>query len=92
MTSTELMLMAQAIMGYVWQWTRGLKKVPNWVSWTIFGLSAMLLYVFATPGFEETFAKSWRTALAGMISFLLAARGAASSSSDATVAPKTNSL
>ena len=92
MHAAELMLIAQAALGYVWQWTRALKKVPNEVGYGVFGVSAVLIYIFATPDFGKTFHESWRTAVAGAFSFLLAARGSASASSDTKVAAKTNSL
>lgn len=88
----ELQLIGQAALGYAWQLTRAPKKIPNWMSWMLFGIAAAAIYVWITPSFGGTFHDNWRLALAGMASFLLGARGAASTSSDAKVAPKTNSL
>ena len=92
MHGAELMLIAQAVLGYVWQWTRALKKVPNEVGYAVFGVTAVLVYIFATPDFGKTFHASWRTAIAGTFSFLLAARGMAGTSSDTKLAAKTDTL
>lgn len=91
-SSAELMLVAQGVLGYIWQWTRAPKKIPNGVSYAIFGVAAAVAYVYATPTFGDTFQGNWRTAIAGLVSFVMSARGFASGSSDAGLAAKTNTL
>jgi hypothetical protein len=91
MENAGLALLIQVGMGYVWQWARGPKKIPGWLSWTVFGIAAAFGWVWATPGAFARFADDWRNALYLMASFMLATRGSASSSADVKVAPKTNS-
>ena len=91
MENAGLYLLVQGGVGLVWQWARGPKRFPNWASWVVFGLAAVGGYVWATPDALGAFRADWRTALFALASFVLAARGAASSSSEARIAPKTNS-
>lgn len=92
MSHTELALLGQVVLGYVTQWLRGLKNVPNWISWVGLGIASVAVYVWITPSFDADFKADWRAVVAGGVSFLLAARGGASTSSDTKAAPKTNSI
>jgi hypothetical protein len=88
----DLNLLGMALLGYSWQWLRALKNVPNWASWALMGVVAAGVYVFITRDFALQFHTSWRDALAGLATFILGARGAASTSSDTGAAKPTNSL
>jgi hypothetical protein len=92
MENAGLALFVQAALGWLWQWARAPQRIPGWASWTVFGLAAIAGYGWATYNVVESFQHDWRNALFLMVSFVLAARGAASASSDAKAAPKTNSL
>lgn len=92
MTNADLALLGQVVLGYVWQWVRSFARVPNWVSWPVMGLSAIAVYVWITPTVVTDWQANWRFAVAGCVSFILAARGAASTTSEAKAAPQTNSL
>lgn len=92
MTESDIALLGQVVLGYLWQWARSFQRVPNWVSWSVMGLAAVGVYVWITPSIVGDFTASWRAALAGLVSFILAARGAAAGAKEVNVAPKTNSL
>lgn len=87
----EMSLLAQGIMGYVWQWARSQKKVPNWLSWAAFGGLAVAVWFWVTPTAGVDVSTDWRKALCAVVSFILGVRGAASTSSDTKAAPATNS-
>ena len=87
----EFAPVAQIALGYVWQWVRAPKNVPNWVSWGAFAGVSVLLWVWMTDDAGKQLATSWRAAVCQIVSFILAARGAASSSSELKIAPMTNS-
>lgn len=92
MGTTELALLGQIVLGYLLQWARGFKNVPNWLGYVIMGVTCVAVYVWITPGSLEAFKADWRAALAAVVSFILATRGGAASAKDAKVAPPTNSL
>jgi len=92
MSAMELNLLGQAVLGYVWQWLRAIKNIPNWASWAVAAVASAGVYVFVTKGFGEAWQADWRAAVAGMLSFILAARGTASTSSETGIAKPTNSL
>ncbi len=92
MNESDLALLGNAVLGYLWQWARSFQRVPNWVSWTVMGLAAVAVYVWITPSVVTDWTANWRTAVAGCISFILAARGAAAMTKEVKAAPPTNSL
>jgi hypothetical protein len=92
MENAGLALLAQTVVGWMWQWARGPKRLPNWASWAVFGGVAVACFWWATPDALPSFASDWRKAIFMLVSFVLAARGAAATAKEAGVAPKTNSL
>jgi hypothetical protein len=90
LSNAELALLGQVVLGYAMQWARSFKNIPNWVSWTVMALSCVAIFVWITPGIEKTFFLDWRTAVAMLVSFILAARGGAAVSKETKAAPPTN--
>jgi hypothetical protein len=78
--------------GYLWQWARGPKKIPNWLGYIVAGAVTIGAWVWVTPDAEKIVNANWRQAVAGIIGMYLTARGTASASSEAKIAPKTNSI
>jgi len=91
MSNAELYLIGQVVLGYVMQWARSFKNVPNWVTWGLFGLASIGVFVWVTPDFFTSFKSDWRTVIAALVSFILATRGGAATSKEAKLAPPTNS-
>lgn len=87
--NSELAPVAQMLMGYLVQWTRGAKAIPNWVGYAVLVVGTIAIYGWMTPDFSKLYHTNWRLLVAQMLSFFLAARGSASLSSDAKAAPKT---
>ena len=85
--SAAWQLAAAAALGYVTQLVRAVDKIPNWASYALIGVAGSLIYWF----FNRTGVggEDWG---AGLVMFLLATRGTASTVSEAKMAPKTNSL
>ena len=73
--------------GYVAQWIRGFERIPNQWSYVFIGIGGVLVYWLALGGNLATREFWW-----GAFTWMLAARGTASASSEARIAPKTNSL
>lgn len=78
---------AFTLLGYVWQWARAHKAIPDWLSWVAVGSACVAAYVWATPGWQYA---DWRGTLLSLYGFVLAARGAASTSKDVLLAPPAN--
>lgn len=91
MSNAELALSAQLVLGYVMQWARSFKNVPNWVTYAVIGVGALGCFVWATPDFTTQLKADPRTLGAMALSFFLATRGSAATSKDAKAAPPTNS-
>jgi len=93
MSPQELQLLGGMVMGWlVQQFMRAPKKVPAWLGYVAIAVVGTLVYVWITPDVMETLAKSWRVAVAGLVTFLFQVRGQASASSDAKLAKPTDSL
>jgi len=92
MGHNEVALLADAVLGYAWQWFRAPKKIPNWVSTVVMCVALAVVYVWVTPDAFKNFAADWRGALAGMVGFGLGSRGFARVSSTSGIAPKSDSL
>jgi hypothetical protein len=92
MNNQDYALIAQVLMGYVWQWARGITRIPNWATYSVAGGLAAACYILITPDFGTQFATNWRGAVFGAISFYLASRGGAAVAKDAKAAPPTNSI
>lgn len=91
MSNPELYLVGQVVLGYVVQWARSFKNVPNWASWGFLGLASVGVFIWVTPDFFTSFKTDWRTVVAALVSFILATRGGAATSKEAKLAPETNS-
>ena len=87
----DMMPVAQVALGYAWQWVRAPKAVPNWIGYGAFGALAVGLWFWTTPTAANMVSTDWRSAVAQVVSMVLAVRGAASFSSDIKVAPRTDS-
>lgn len=91
-----LKLAAEIALGWLWQVTRAFRVVHNAWGYVIFGLACGAVWYWMTPDAEKLFMSNWRHGLADVVvaiaSMVLAARGAAGTSADAKVAPKTDSL
>mgnify|MGYP003596375040 CR=1 FL=1 len=92
MSTQDLALLGQVVLGYVVQWVRSFERVPNWVSWVVLTVASVGIYIWITPTVVQDWQASWRVAIAGCVSFILAARGAAAGAKEVRAAPKTNSL
>lgn len=93
MNNPELALLGQVVLGIILQWfVRGPKNVPTWLAWFVTAAAAVGVYFWVTPGVEDAFRVDWRTALAGLVSFLLAVRGSGATAKDAKAAPASNSI
>lgn len=90
MGTSEYALIGQVALGYAFQWLRGLKNVPNWLVWCGLTATSLGVYLWVTPAVDLF--GNWRGALAGFVSFLLAAKGGGSASADAKTAPRMNSI
>lgn len=88
-TRMALQAAAATLLGFLWQWMRGPKSVPDWLSWLGFGLAAAALYVWQAPTVSQ---QDWRVTGLGLYVFVMAARGSASTAGDIKIAPKANSL
>jgi cyanate permease len=90
---SEYALLGQLALGYVGQWFRALKNVPNWMVYTGMGIGSLAIYMLiVSPPIEITHdGKALRQLSAGFVSFLLAARGGAGTAKDAKLAPATDS-
>lgn len=88
-----LQLMGQMVLGLVLQWfVRGPKNVPTWLAWFVTGAAAVGVYWWVTPGIENQFIADWRSAIAGLITFILATRGSGATAKDVKAAPASNSV
>jgi hypothetical protein len=92
MSNTDLALLGQLVLGYVMQWARSFKNVPNWATWAVFVAASIAVYVWITPTVVTDFTGNWRTAVAACVSFILATRGVAATTKEVKAAPPTNSL
>ncbi len=86
-------VMAVTALGVVYQWVLfGPKKIPMWVAWGGLVVSAVALWFWSTPNAVAQWQVSWRDTIAGIVLFVLAAKGAGSTAKSAKVAPATNSI
>ena len=85
-------LLAQAALGFLIQHMKGPRVIPNWLSYVALGLSSVGLYWWTDHNATALLHADWRQLLAHVVTFFLAARGAAATSKDAKIAPKTDSL
>ena len=93
MSTPELTLLGQSVMGLVCQWLLfGPRKIPSWLCYGLIAAIGIAVCVWVTPTIGAVFHENWRAAVAIVVSFLLAVRGAAGSSKDARLAPKTDAL
>ena len=92
MSTSEIQIVAASLLGWVLQWARAKKNVPQWMSYAGLVLAALALYVWMTPEFLAALQANWRSTVGGFIMFAMAGRGAASASRDTKLAPKTDSL
>jgi hypothetical protein len=86
----QTQIIAGLIVGYIMQWARGIKKIPDPLVYVGAGLVGLAIFWLATPnaipaGHVKDFIWSG-------IAFLFTIRGVAGASADAKVAPKSNSL
>ena len=77
--------------GFVWQWARAPKNLPNWISYAMAGLLTAGAWFFVTKDAGSVIVHDWRSAVAGIITMYMTSRGAASTSADVKAAPKTDS-
>jgi len=78
---------AVTVLGIVWQLTRANPRFPNWLGWTLTGASAVVAWIWATPGW---YSGDWRLAGLSLYTFVLAARGAAFIGKDSGLLPPTS--
>jgi hypothetical protein len=91
--SMDITLLAEAVLGVVFQWAAfAPKKVPNYVAWIGLAVSTAALWYWMTPDAQVQLATDWRKAVAAMVSFLLAAKGAGSTAKALGIAPATNTV
>jgi len=81
--------LALAGLGFAFQWVRGQRRIPNWISYSGLVLFGAGTFLWATPGWNTG---DWRLTVFNLATFVLAARGAGSASKDAKVAPAANSM
>jgi hypothetical protein len=79
-------------MGFVMQWARAVKGIPNWLSYLVLGLATVAIYWWMTPDALDIWHTNWRLFVAQLVSFFLAARGGASIAKDSKAAPATDSM
>lgn len=85
-------LVVAGLIGYAWQWARGPKKIPNWLGYVAAGLLTLGAWIFVTRDAFTVVQHDWRTAVAGVVTMYLTARGTASTAASTKTAPKTDSL
>lgn len=85
-------MVGAGVLGWMWQWVRAPKKIPNWVGYAVFSATAVGLVFWAVPDFEELIVQNWRSALITAVLVLQSIRGSAAAAKDAKAAPPTNSL
>jgi len=78
---------AFTILGVLFQAARAQKSVPNAVAWLGLGVACIGAYIWATPAWM---AMDWRVSLLALYGFVMAARGAASTSKDVGAMPASN--
>ena len=86
----QTQIIAGVIVGYVMQWARGFKRIPDPVVYLAAGIAGLTIYWLASPtaiphGQIKNFIWSG-------LSFLFVIRGVAGTSGDTKIAPKSNSL
>ena len=86
MVKAAIQAAAATVLGYVWQWARAQHSIHNAVSWVGFAVAAAVLYVWQDFSIAEA---DWRATGLGIYTFILSARGVASTSSEIKVAPPT---
>ena len=42
MSNADLALMGQVVLGYVMQWARGFRNIPNWATWAVFIVASVM--------------------------------------------------
>lgn len=83
---------AAIVMGYILQWARAPKAIPSWASYAGLVVATAAVWYWMNPDAAEQLRSNWRTALASILMFGLAARGTASIASGVGAAPKTDSI
>ncbi len=87
-----LVVAAQTALGWVWQLTmRAPKSIPAWAGYAGLGVASLVLFWFANREATSLLQSDWRIFILQVVSFFQAARGMASVSKDAKVAPATDS-
>ena len=89
-------LLINMIVGYLMQWMRAPKAIPNWMSYAVLTVASLALYAWMTPTAATEFAHDWRSALTNAVVTIsqlwLTARGTAHTAALVGAAPKANSL
>jgi len=86
----QTQIIAGLIVGYVMQWARGFKRIPDPLVYLSAGIVGITLYWLATP--EAVPHGQIKNFIWSGIAFLFTIRGVAGASADAKAAPKTNTL
>ena len=80
-----LKVAAMTILGVIWQRWRLNPSWPNWVAWIVIPASSVAAWLFATPGWNMG---DWRLSILSLYTFIMAARGTASTTADFGVLPR----
>ena len=86
----QTQIIAGLIVGYVMQWAKGIKRIPDPLVYLGAAIVGITIYWLASP--TEIPHGGIRNFIWSGIAFLFTIRGAASTSADVKAAPKTNSL
>jgi len=80
-------------LGAIAQWALfGPKKFPTWAAWAIISGVGAALYFWFTPTAITDFGSNWRTALYGLVLFVMSAKGVGSTLKAGGLAPGSNTL
>lgn len=88
-SEAAIKLAAASAIGWGWQMARSLKNWHNGMSFAVFAVAAVAIYIWATPTFNLA---NWRLEVLGLVTMIGVARGSAAGSKDLKLAPPTNSL
>ena len=83
-------VIAGLVVGYLMQWARGIKRIPDPLVYALAAAGGGLIYWLGAPA--DAFAHGPRAYVWGMVAFLFTIRGVAGASADAKAAPKSNTL
>ena len=86
----QTQIIAGVIVGYVMQWARSLKRLPDPLVYVLTGVVGLTIYWLATP--EAIPHGGIKDFIWSCIAFLFTIRGVAGASADARAAPKSNTL